>query len=154
MNKLLIFAGLGIGAITWFESMKLFNDRRGLRNNNPGNIERNSTQWEGMAADQSADSRFVVFESPEYGIRAMARILKSYNRRGLVTVSQIIGTWAPENENDTGAYIDSVAASTGLDKTSVVTEERYPDLIAAIIKHENGIQPYSDELIKSGVALA
>ena len=34
---------------------------KGLRNCNPGNIERDHTQWQGMAEDQSADDRFCIF---------------------------------------------------------------------------------------------
>lgn len=132
---------------------KVISTVRGLRNNNPGNIRKTGTQWQGMAADQT-DSAFVVFESPEYGIRAMDKILDSYAKRGIVRLGQIIGTWAPPNENDTNSYIDAVSASTGLAPSAIVTAADRPALIAAIIKHENGINPYSVAQIETGVSLA
>lgn len=133
--------------------MKLFNSVRGLRNNNPGNIERNATRWEGMSVEQS-DPRFVVFESPEYGIRAMTRILNSYRNRGVITLGDIIRTWAPPVENQTWSYIGHVSSMTGIAATDPVPPARYPDLIKAIIAHENGLQPYSDFLIQRGVTMA
>ena len=45
---------------------------RGIRNHNPGNIDKGA-DWEGLADDQSSDSRFCVFKDPVWGIRAMAR---------------------------------------------------------------------------------
>ena len=53
---------------------------RGIRNNNPGNIDRNATKWQGMA-DKQDDPRFIVFTSPQYGIRAMARVLLTYQSK-------------------------------------------------------------------------
>jgi hypothetical protein len=126
---------------------------RGLRNNNPGNIERTATVWRGMSADQSGDSRFIVFSSPEWGIRAMARVLRNYINRGQDTVREIINTWAPPSENDTGAYVRAVAASIGVDPDARVSDAQMPGLIAAIIKHENGSQPYPQELIARGIEL-
>ena len=47
---------------------------RGIRNNNPGNIEHNGTNWQGMD-NPPHDGRFIRFVTPQYGIRAMARVL-------------------------------------------------------------------------------
>lgn len=128
---------------------------RGLRNNNPGNIVRTSERWQGMSADQSRDSRFVVFDSPIWGLRALARILRTYHSRGLVTVQQIIGRWAPPIENDTGAYIGAVAQAIGVSPAQPI--ELSADVLArimeAIVKHENGQQPYSPELFAQAVQL-
>ena len=128
---------------------------RGIRNNNPGNIERTSTKWDGMAPEQT-DTRFIQFVSPEYGIRAMARILNNYQRLyGLRTIEQIIGRWAPASENDTGAYVRHVANSLGIEPTTPIqVAERLPELVRLIIKHENGQQPYDDATIRRGVAMA
>ena len=127
---------------------------RGLRNNNPGNIDRKAgTTWRGMSADQSTDSRFVVFEAPEWGIRAIARVLKSYRARGVDTLREVITTWAPPTENDTVSYITQVARVTGLSPDDPVTDGHLPSLIAAIIQHENGQQPYSQDVILRGVEL-
>lgn len=127
---------------------------RGIRNNNPGNIDRKiGTTWKGAADDQTQDSRFVVFTAPEWGIRAMARILRTYMGRGQNTVAKIISTWAPPTENATGAYINAVARAVGLDPNAPVSDAHLPAIIAAIIQHENGQQPYPPEVIAQGVAL-
>lgn len=132
---------------------------RGLRNNNPGNIELGAN-WQGRVPDsEQTDKRFVQFTSPKWGIRAMARIIDNYKKRGVVTVEQIIHTWAPPTENDSDSYVKSVLKTMGLPPQAtgfvpVKEEGDYLALIKGIIKHENGLQPYSDETIKEGIALA
>ena len=98
------------------------------------------------------------FMSPEYGIRAMIIILRNYQRKhGLNTVSGIIKRWAPPNENNTQAYINSVAQATGVtpDQCIDTSDSRFTvKLLQAIIKHENGNQPYSFDTFVSAVELA
>ena len=131
---------------------------RGLRNHNPGNIDRTGEKWQGMAVDQSGDSRFVVFKTPEYGIRALAKVLISYrNKHNRRTVRQIIDRWAPPVENDTAAYIKAVAADIGVSADDDIDVRQLPvmlPLVKAIIAHENGMQPYSEAQLKAGLALA
>ncbi|MGY0216559.1 structural protein [Endozoicomonadaceae bacterium StTr2] len=124
---------------------------RGIRNNNPGNI-RHGDNWVGMCKKQR-DKSFVQFDDPRYGIRAMARILNSYERRGVVTIQQVITTWAPPTENNTSAYVNSVSRQLGVKPGTRVKKDHYPQLIAAIIQHENGHQPYSMQMIREGVNL-
>lgn len=144
---------LAAGVLMMVYSPKV-SEIRGIRNHNPGNIERNGIVWDGMSADQSSDDRFVVFESPEWGIRAMAKILTSYRQRGVVTLSAIINTWAPPFENNTAAYVNHVTQLTGIDANEPVSESDYGHVISAIIAHENGINPYSMTLINRGVEMA
>ena len=127
---------------------------RGIRNHNPGNI-RHGEKWEGLASEQP-DASFCCFTSPEFGIRAMARILINYQRRhGLNTVRGIINRWAPPSENDTGAYVDHVAMALGVaPDDDIQVQDHLDQLLAVIIEHENGINPYSDALILHGIALA
>jgi len=128
---------------------------RGLRNNNPGNI-RHGEKWQGLA-DEQTDPAFCTFKSPQFGIRAMCRILLTYKQRGLTTVDMIINRWAPDSENDTVAYIDSVCAQMGVERGQEIdvddTAVMRP-LLKAIIKHENGSQPYSDAAIDDAMRLA
>lgn len=146
---------VAIGAIIFYGGSKVAKMARGLRNNNPGNIRRSNDSWVGLASEQT-DLAFFQFTDPKYGIRAMARIIDNYKKRGIVTVEQIVATWAPTNENDTNAYIDSVYKQTGWPRPTVPvkSEGDYLALIKAIIKHENGLNPYSDETIKAGIAMA
>ena len=128
---------------------------RGIRQNNPGNI-RHGDKWAGRTDDQP-DPSFVKFKSPEYGIRAMARILLQYEKRGINTPREIISTWAPSVENDTDAYVRSVCDACNFDEDQILDLddcETILPLIKAIIKHENGKQPYKDTVILDGLRLA
>src|ERR1019366_8503153 len=88
---------------------------RGERNCNPGNLDKVGTLWQGMAQDQSTDSRFVVFLDPLWGIRALAKVLLTYYRKdGLTTVRAIIDKWAPPVENNDIAYMNDVAGHLGV----------------------------------------
>jgi len=135
---------------------------RGIRNNNPGNIRLqfnadNSIKimWHGQVpVAQQTDASFVQFISPEYGIRAIAKIMASYAARGLNTVASIINTWAPPTENDTTAYIQAVANSMGVDPNATLSVSDDAALIAAIVEHENGSQPYSTAQIDTGISMA
>lgn len=129
-------------------------DARGIRNNNPGNIRMSDSKWEGQTGD---DGDFVKFATPEHGIRALGRNLLSYDRQGYNTVEQIIGRWAPPNENKTDKYIAAVAGELGvppntrLDMTDITTLTK---LSKAIIKRENGQSNYTDAQISSGLQAA
>lgn len=126
---------------------------RGIRNNNPGNIRWDGvTNWKGQSG--ADDAGFIQFDAPEFGIRAMTRVLQSYQRRGVVTLGDIVSTWAPTNENNTEAYIRSVEKRTGWARDQVMFAQNYPALIDAIIYHENGSQPYEVATINTGIALA
>lgn len=134
------------------------NTPRGIRNNNPGNIRRGN-EWQGQIPDaQRTDSAFCQFVTPEYGIRAMCIILRNYQQKhGLNTVSGIIRRWAPPGENDTQAYIDNVARATGVTPDQPVdTGDPYfmTKLLQAIIRHENGIQPYGADVFARALDLA
>lgn len=126
---------------------------RGVRNNNPGNI-RKGEKWQGLAPSQT-DADFAQFISSYWGIRALAKTLKTYqSKHGLTTIAGIVARWAPPNENDTGAYIASVAKRTGLDKDAPVDFNNPLTLAAvtrAIIHHENGFNPYQDTEVLSAV---
>lgn len=126
---------------------------RGIRNNNPGNIRRGQP-WLGLS-DTQTDGDFDQFISPEYGIRALGLLLTNYQRRsGLNTIAQIISRYAPTNENNTQAYINSVSAQLGVDPNERIdVASNLTNLIPAIILHENGQQPFDDETIRAGIEL-
>ncbi|HHP3381861.1 TPA: structural protein [Salmonella enterica subsp. enterica serovar Muenchen] len=134
------------------------NTPRGIRNNNPGNI-RWGDDWKGLVPkSQRTDKDFCQFITPEYGIRAMIVILRNYQRKhDLNTITGIINRWAPTNENNTQAYIDSVAKSTGVTPDQFVhtDDSRFMmKLLQAIIRHENGVQPYGFDVFVRAVELA
>jgi hypothetical protein len=127
---------------------------RGIRNNNPGNIRRTETRWQGERSEVT-DPVFEEYETPEDGIRAMAVILRTYRvHHGLNTIEGIIARWAPPVENDTAAYADTVSRRMGVPLTAELSDQDLPALIAAIIQVENGIQPYDVATIERGVQAA
>lgn len=126
---------------------------RGVRNANPGNIRKSKDQWEGAIGD---DGEFVIFDSPESGVRALGKNLLSYGRQGYDSIEKIINRWAPPNENDTQAYIDSVVAATGIPATQSLDlsdPDTLSSLAQAISFHETGSR-YDPEVYQKGVARA
>lgn len=132
---------------------------RGVRNNNPGNIDYSkANQWQGQVGIETGvdKPRFAKFDMPENGIRAIAKLLINYHGKGYTTVRAMINRWAPPVENDTGAYVNSVAAKLGIDADQPLTISAYmlEVMTAAIIQHENGYAPYSIDVIRRGVLRA
>jgi len=130
---------------------------RGIRNNNPGNIEKSNTKWDGKAKGE--DSRFETFATPEYGIRAMAKVLLTYQRKyGINTVEGIINRWAPPVENNTDSYINHVSQMTGLKRDQELDLTKNAGqlfkLTKAIIKHENANYEYDYKTLLRGVQMA
>jgi hypothetical protein len=130
---------------------------RGLRNNNPGNIRLSQVHWIGEADDQP-DPDFVAFCAPEYGIRAICKILLSYQADDRCkTIRQLISRWAPPSENDTDAYVDAVSRACGLGPDDLACVRRaavMTPLVEAIIRQETGEQPYPSSLIAKALTLA
>lgn len=133
---------------------------RGIRNHNPGNLRRSADQWQGLAPpDLQTDPDFFVFAAPEWGIRALAKVLLNYqSRHGLATMRQIITRWAPPSENDTAAYVRSVSMKAGIGADDAIDLYARRDLltrlVAAIIVHENGVQPYTVAQLNDGIGRA
>jgi hypothetical protein len=134
---------------------------RGIRNNSPGNIDRTTprTPWQGQVpADQLTDPRFEQFTHPKWGIRAICRVLITYqDKHELASVRGIIDRWAPPRENNTHAYIQAVARKIGVSPDEAISVHDYDvmrELVLAIISHENGQQPYSGAVIDEGLRLA
>ncbi|WZK99002.1 endolysin [Escherichia phage Dru_SM1] len=147
------------------EALSMALQPRGIRNNNPGNI-RWGDNWQGLVpADKRTDKSFAQFTQPIYGIRALAKILTNYTKReglpnvgkkNIDTVREIIARWAPPNENDTEAYIRSVAKAIGVqpnDPINVFDKAIMSGLVKAIIRHENGMMPYTDDVINRAIAM-
>lgn len=135
---------------------------RGIRNNNPGNIEWGDP-WQGLIpVNERTDPRFAQFVSPAYGIRAIARTLITYqDKHGIRTVTGVINRWAPPAENDTEAYVRAVQQAVGGELVDMHDYKYLRPLVEAIIKHENGIGPmktantwYSAAAIDEGLRLA
>ena len=120
---------------------------RGIRNNNPGNIQRNSIAWQGAlpratleAAGRSWDATFVQFDTPANGVRALGHVLLSKAARGLTTVDSIIRDYSTTDQD---VYVENVAAALGVDPGDAIdVSANLPTMAAAIVQQENGEQPY------------
>lgn len=132
---------------------------RGIRNNNPGNIRSGSIKWVGQI--DKDDKGFCIFSSHILGLRALVKLLDTYAKTyKLNTVKKIITRWAPSTENDTGAYIESVAKTVGvaaeekIDYQAPTNHHILLRLVIGIVMHENGQQPYTMQDIDTAIDLA
>ena len=131
---------------------------RGIRNNNPGNLEWGDP-WQGLKPrSQATDKRFAEFTTPAYGIRALARTLITYYdkrkaRDGskIDTVREIIERWAPAFENNVNAYANQVGKALCRDcprpgdvAVNMHDYEQLRIVVEAIIRHENGPGPLNN----------
>lgn len=144
---------------------------RGVRNNNPGNIDYNPrNQWQGQLGLElqagRAKPRFARFDEPENGIRALGKLLINYRGKdgmpgvggkGIDTVLETVNRWAPSNENDTQAYAAAVAKRLRVrptDPINIKDPATLRGMVVSIIIHENGGNPYSPAIIDEGVRRA
>ena len=76
------------------------------------------------------DPAFEEFVSIEYGYRAAFCILRRYIRRyNKNTITAIVSTWAPANENNTQRYIDFVADKMQISPSDIIL---YSDKVTMI----------------------
>lgn len=125
---------------------------RGIRNNNPGNLREFGIPWKGKTG---SDGAFTKFATPELGIRAMTKdIYGDFARKGKRTVRAITSEYAPPTENNTNAYVNTVAQALGVgpdDEIDLTDEQQMLKLVRAKIGVENGKNPYTDEQILAGI---
>ena len=125
-----------------------------IRTNNPGAVKNASrtdknVMWEGQTGFD--EQGHAIFESPEYGARAMAKNLKSQIDKGN-TLTTLLKEYATGNQD---AYIKNVANKTGLDPNTKLTEANIRSLMNAMVEHEAGVSnPFSKEVLDKGYELA
>ena len=147
---------MNVGAVRNASRKVDTNMSRGLRNNNPLNIRRNNTKWQGLAAEQK-DKSFFTFIAPEWGYRAALRTLQNYKRvHGLTTIREWISRWAPPCENDTENYIRVVCQRTGMPETAeprITNKVVMCNVVAAMSYMENGKNAIMDDIHKGWALL-
>lgn len=102
----------------------------GIRNNNPGNLR-----------PVGASTGFQKFETMQEGLAALDKDLQIKGGRGVNTVRKVISAWAPPSENNTEAYIKTVAQRLGVPPDAALDMENplvRQALSTAISLHENG----------------
>lgn len=127
----------------------------GVRNHNPLNI-RKGNNWKGEV-EPDHNRNYEAFESDQYGFRAGARILKSYNKRGLNTLEKIIGVFAPHGDNnDPDHYANMVSKWTGIPKTAAIdvnNADQLATVLQAMARMEVGVK-YDYSVVLTGVQMA
>lgn len=141
---------------------------RGIRNNNPGNIDYNPrNKWQGeLPFDPNIEPRHCRFVKPEYGIRALLKLLRTYStyqgKQGIGcgkidTVEEIIERWAPaKDRNNTEGYINRVCKETGFNRRDcldVYDKNTAFKMAKAIVQVENGQQPYDGAMFEKAYSL-
>ena len=86
--------------------------------NNPFNIRYSNIHWQGLNDNNPSTRGFCNFISLHYGIRcAWFLLIRSYRKKGLLTIEQIINRFAPSSENDTQNYIKFVEKKTFISRS-------------------------------------
>tara|TARA_R100001594_G_scaffold23594_1_gene46197 strand:- start:1100 stop:4678 length:3579 start_codon:yes stop_codon:yes gene_type:complete len=105
--------------------------------NNPGNI-RPGQKYAGETGEFYYDATkqpYVIFDTPEMGLRALFVDLRSKIKEFNGDITQILNKYAPPSDgNPTNNYINFVRQSVG---KNVVTNEDLPAMVKAFIEFEN-----------------
>ena len=97
-----------------------------------------NNNWKGQTGSYKG---FCKFENTDYSIRAGVKILRSYNKRGIKTIQDIINEFAPPSENNTEKYIASVCKWTGYTPQMELSSPVIASMvISAMIRQETGLQ--------------
>jgi hypothetical protein len=129
---------------------------RGIRNNNPTNLEDAGIQWDGMTGVDS--DGYLVFSSMMKGLRAASKNLANYqNIHAINTVDAAIRRWS---KTDQDAYVANVAAALGVDphdSIDLTDGSTQLGMLRAMIVQENGAAAsllIPDSVIAEGIANA
>ena len=145
-----------------------------IQYHNPGNLRITSDKWQGVdiaateqrrkSAEKKGETGFFAFESPVYGIRAMVITMKTYAEQrqakdgsDIDTVAEFVERWAPSEENDVRAYTYFLCQEMGLkprEHIDLYDWETCRKLVPAVIKFENGEQPYPPAVIEKALLMA
>ena len=115
---------------------------RGYRNNNPLNMRHDNDRWQGEVVP-SQDGAFKQFETMAWGYRAAFKLLHNYQKNnGCRILSDFINRWAPPSENNTSAYVSTVAKRAGLSDVSEIDTlkgDTMRAVVSAMSYVENGV---------------
>lgn len=116
---------------------------RGYRNNNPLNMRHDNDRWQGEVVP-SQDAAFKQFKSMAWGYRAAFKLLHNYQKNnGCRILSDFINRWAPPSENNTSAYISTVAKRAELSdvpQIDTLDGDTMRAMVSAMSYVENGVE--------------
>lgn len=120
---------------------------------NPLNIKVFGNNWSGMVGQDARGH--AIFETPQDGICAAAKILKTYSSKyGINTVDGIVDRFCAATDGVTRAYISNVCKAMGVtpgEALDVKDPQVMTKLISAMMRQEIGAVAYSQETITAGV---
>lgn len=120
---------------------------------NPLNIKVFGNNWSGMVGQDARGH--AIFETPQDGICAAAKILKTYaSKYGINTVDGIVDRFCAASDGVTRAYISNVCKAMGVnpgEALDVKDPQVMTKLISAMMRQEIGAVAYSQETITAGV---
>lgn len=137
---LVLGALLAVGAAT-----AAYGEPRGIRTNNPGNLVKTPTTWQGEV--ECSDTMNECFVDAYHGIRALAKVLHTYyHKYRLRTINDIMARFS---EFDGAAW--GVSQLSGIPQDAHLSFQdagTVMNLVVAIIIQENGYNPYPKALIR------
>lgn len=127
---------------------------RGIRNNNPGNIDAGDS-WQGAVG---SDGVFIIFSDMSWGTRAIGQTLINKIKKGQNTITLMFSGPNAWSATDQAAYVQSVTDDTGIDPNAQLGTDAQTIalLIRAISNMENGDGPsydyVTDQDISDGIS--
>lgn len=128
---------------------------RGVRNNNPGNIEYGPFTRAHGATGREPEGRFARFATAQDGLNALADKLRDYMGHGRDSVKSIMEKYAPPGENDTEKYVAFLAKRIGVDPNAHLDPNNLQQLTGmmdGIVRYENAKNPYAPEMLQRAAA--
>lgn len=108
----------------------------GVGLNNPGNLRSNNRWNLGKVGEKGG---FNMYSSWDWGLLAMAGLIRYWRKRGLKSIRTLLNKWAPPTENNTSGYVQSVSKATNIHPdTTLTTDEQIVQVMRAMIRVEIG----------------
>lgn len=129
----------------------------GLRLNNPGLIQKADGEVLGLAEKQPS-GELVAFDKATQGIRSLAAaLLRLQGSAGRMLLGELLGRWASRHGEGAAGFAAEVAALADMALDQRVDVRDFRDLkpiVEALIRYQNGRQPYSSGQLTKGLLLA
>jgi hypothetical protein len=141
---------------------------RNIRNNNLGNIKKNSNNnWQGQV-DSGEDKTFVTFKTPELGVRALKKVIQA-NINATNNIEEYVNRYASEpKEKEYYAkngklmphlqkYANLISSSQGLKSTkqmpSNINMKKWIKATAIAEGGGKALKYFTDDIIEKGMSL-
>lgn len=138
---------------------------RGLKNNNPGNIRYDGSQWVGLVGKD--EKGFCKFDTMDHGLRALGIIILNYQKKhGINTLAAFGNRYAPVYDNPgstAGEYGRNMAKSMGFlpdrnENSPIMFSLYLLQMMKAVCIQENGRIPaklyINEKQLAAGLSMA